>query len=739
MPPPLDRDTLKNLKRSDLQKICKDYGIKANLKTEALIDLLIDIDTTQANPRPTPPVPHPRASSGRTISRAVASGSRLRGTSTSSVIIHDTDEEDNAAEGDHRESAASLPLSESEATPAPAPAPPPRTRRAKATQYKLGVGRPTAVGGSGARVITRSTSLSGKGKRARGSRSAIPVEAAIQEEEGALTLSEFPWWRGSHAFPEPGPSESEMPQAGPSGIMHAHEALPPSLPVPTAEALRAPSPVAVSDDTEKFRAIVTDLMVPLQNQIGSMQLELQRRSAQEADIHTLASQVMSLKAEVESLRSQTAVTAQLQSEVQQLRLLVSNIVQIHHSGSAKPSAGKSHEPVERGSQATTMINAASNDLARSLVQGDVAPGLSQLLGKRHREPNDSQCSDGDAEETNASDLDRRATRPIKKKPKLFKEGEGTMPAGPSTGVQPTIDAQATEKELQPVSRPPPASFTVFSGPEEPPETFVDPPPPTTHLSDLFPAPTGSSAQLQTPLFGGAAIPRPVGADENAPNQMAFNFSFNTSIFHPITSTPYEMAQPVLAYPEPPTSPSPGVPSGGFIERAGGRIERNDLYHPHGRRHAQAQAQAEGQGSRPQSAASRPVSRAATSRATSSQPPPNGSDAGPSMNGTVDPTTLMATPGGLSAIPEASQEGSSGVSAGVSNGTGFGQPTRRIASSSEIGLALGMSSTLALPPETPAPPMKRTMYGTELEADTRFGDFGVEGVATGFWAGLVPRF
>lgn len=32
------------------------------------------------------------------------------------------------------------------------------------------------------------------------------------------------------------------------------------------------------------------------------------------------------------------------------------------------------------------------------------------------------------------------------------------------------------------------------------------------------------------------------------------------------------------------------------------------------------------------------------------------------------------------------------------------------------------------------PAKRTMYGTELEGDTRFGDFGVEGVASGFWTG-----
>jgi hypothetical protein len=36
-------------------------------------------------------------------------------------------------------------------------------------------------------------------------------------------------------------------------------------------------------------------------------------------------------------------------------------------------------------------------------------------------------------------------------------------------------------------------------------------------------------------------------------------------------------------------------------------------------------------------------------------------------------------------------------------------------------------------DTPAAPVRRTMYGTELEGDTRFGDFGVGGVATSYWA------
>lgn len=41
-------------------------------------------------------------------------------------------------------------------------------------------------------------------------------------------------------------------------------------------------------------------------------------------------------------------------------------------------------------------------------------------------------------------------------------------------------------------------------------------------------------------------------------------------------------------------------------------------------------------------------------------------------------------------------------------------------------------------DTPAFPMK-TIYGTELESDTRFGDFGVEGMATSYWQKGQPRF
>jgi len=63
-----------------------------------------------------------------------------------------------------------------------------------------------------------------------------------------------------------------------------------------------------------------------------------------------------------------------------------------------------------------------------------------------------------------------------------------------------------------------------------------------------------------------------------------------------------------------------------------------------------------------------------------------------------------------------------------------------ATSNDIAAGLGLrtisSSSVTSIPHDPheAPPMRVTMYGTELDGDTRFGDFGVDGVATGFWTG-----
>ncbi len=365
------------------------------------------------------------------------------------------------------------------------------------------------------------------------------------------------------------------------------------------------------------------------------------------------------------------------------------------------------------------------------VPQGVFPSLPQsLLGKRQRDMNDSHLTDvveaGDEDDYGQEDLERRVVRSPKKRAKLsnYERRPSERSSGePVRGTPANLDGDE-EAGLR--------GFTIFQGPEEPLESYEDPPPPTTHLSDLFPF-DPDSGQITPPNASGA-IPRPLGADENAPNQLPtnFNFSFNTSLFHPVTSTPFGLNLPSFTYPEPPASPTPAAPSGGFVERAGGRIERNDLFNPL-RRPSQALAQAHTP-ARPRSAASRPASRAAP--AGPSQPqtqrltPPAGAAAA------INPSGLMTTPE-LSAVSEA-EEGPSVPSAARANGSGMHGFLQRTASSTEVGMQLGMSSTLPLPPETPGGPVRRTMYGTELDSDTRFGDFGVEGVASGFWAGLARR-
>jgi hypothetical protein len=65
----------------------------------------------------------------------------------------------------------------------------------------------------------------------------------------------------------------------------------------------------------------------------------------------------------------------------------------------------------------------------------------------------------------------------------------------------------------------------------------------------------------------------------------------------------------------------------------------------------------------------------------------------------------------------------------------GPSIKRTISSNEVAASLGLTAHRTTPSDesSEAPTTRRTMYGTELEGDTRFGDFGVEGVASGFWS------
>jgi hypothetical protein len=151
---PYTRTELEALKRTELQQICKDYGVKANLKSDALIDLILD-----ASEPPRTRSTSTRQSS-RVSSRNVSTSVRRASARISSVIIHgDTIQ---AQDVDTTQSSQSTSLV--------------RTRKAKETQRRLGVGKPKAAGGNGARSVTRAISPS-KGRRGRSSRSVIPTIA----------------------------------------------------------------------------------------------------------------------------------------------------------------------------------------------------------------------------------------------------------------------------------------------------------------------------------------------------------------------------------------------------------------------------------------------------------------------------------------------------------------------------------------------------------------------------------
>jgi hypothetical protein len=143
----------------------QERGLKANLKTEAMIELLLDSS---------PPHSPRRPSRHRTVSTRAAvrqSSTRSRLHSTSSMIVHsDTDED----EMQHTVKP------ESEAPSTLHPGPVTRTRKALDAQLRLGVGRPTIVGGQGARTVTRSVGIA-KSVRSRSGRGAKPTQEPIVE------------------------------------------------------------------------------------------------------------------------------------------------------------------------------------------------------------------------------------------------------------------------------------------------------------------------------------------------------------------------------------------------------------------------------------------------------------------------------------------------------------------------------------------------------------------------------
>lgn len=173
-------------------------------------------------------------------------------------------------------------------------------------------------------------------------------------------------------------------------------------------------------------------------------------------------------------------------------------------------------------------------IASSSLTAPVSPPKSSL-GKRRRDLDRSGNATGaDSEQDGKSP--RKALRPPRKKTKL-NPGDIEIASDPESDAASDEDQASLGDDVetaQPIRRAP--AFTVFSGPEEPPEPSEasDGGPPTTHLSDLF----GSTAT--TPPNGVTpSVPTSTayGAENRVPaTGNAFSITFANSIFRPMTSS-----------------------------------------------------------------------------------------------------------------------------------------------------------------------------------------------------------
>lgn len=159
----------------------QDYGVRANLKTEALINLLLDASRSaeMSLQRPIRPLIQTRPQPPRpdTVQLPVRSTSRISSRSTvrrGSVIIHDINDR-NGQQSTSRSS------QERNAKPIRLPSSQLPRRKARETQYRLGVGRPIVAGGKGARAVTKSVNVSQRSRRLKNSTTLQPSEATIVE------------------------------------------------------------------------------------------------------------------------------------------------------------------------------------------------------------------------------------------------------------------------------------------------------------------------------------------------------------------------------------------------------------------------------------------------------------------------------------------------------------------------------------------------------------------------------
>ncbi|KAL0566220.1 hypothetical protein V5O48_015794 [Marasmius crinis-equi] len=573
----------------------------------------------KTEPPPPPPTVQPTR---RSVSTRLSS--RTTAPRTSSVIIHEADEEHDSgntteATGEVTREEPSIQVEE------PQPLLLPRTRKAKDTQRRLGMGRPVAAGGSGARAVTKSLSVS-KSRRGKVSRSIIPVEATIPEEEPEV------------------PKEAEQQSLEPTQ---------PDDPPSTQLGIEIDT---MSDARQEVEQKVNEALKPIVRQLESLKLEIEQYKSVQHNVSQLQTQVtelceckekvVSLTAEVAELRKKANGFDSLQMEVRDLKETLSRLYR---------TETRSPNETELASGFKTPTNIEPNaGPSRQLPTDNSAlphPGIAPvLLGKRHRDSTVSNITDvveeGQEDDLSADELATKVIRPNRKRARTSTSGD----AAGST---------VTKEEPEEVHQP---GFIVYNDRQGADSSFADPPPPTTPLPRAYRA------------YSPSAEAGPSSTPENPAENHPFAFSF---LAVPPTPHPGSFSMHNFPYPEPPQSPTPG--SNDVVRNPGRSGEPQDIFQSFGL-----------------PPIGRPRNLLTPAPRTSSQDARN----------FVNPAALTT------------QE---------PDGESRDRGTRVSDLDDLRSLESGNDDS------------RRTMYGTELETDTRFGDFGVEGVASGFWTGSGTRF
>ncbi|TDL28398.1 hypothetical protein BD410DRAFT_780897 [Rickenella mellea] len=657
--PPFTRNDLDRMKRVDIQKLCKDYGVKANLKTEALIELLLDtVQNSNLRPLAEPPTPKapPRRTSARSRTTSRATTNKTRGFSGRSVaVVEDIQEEQEAGEAPQADDRSQ---SDNNTTPEDTPPTPvvaTRTRTAKDIQRRLGVGRPVIAGGSGARAITKSLSV-GKATRGKNSKTLKPVEETIEEEP-------------TTASPIVDKCEVVIVTTPPGTSRTARNS---STSTPTRIASHSDLTARVTElesvmkkdvnRVENFQTIKT-----LSEQVDSLKTSM---GEQKQEILSLRAELNALRGEMTILRSQGSNSAGMDRELKIAngdKALTSGTQEPPHSiiavskspikaaYSRRPSVPLANSNTNAVPPTTPAAPPASSTddhrvppvtpLREAFVPGPTATAL----GKRHRDSTTSNVTgvfeEGEEDQLSEQELIKRVVRPNKKRPKLSGDDNPQDADNvPSSSAEHSNDRGSGK-----------SSSTIAASSSNHAENHIQAPggtpPPMTHLPEYF-------DEAFNKYIAGDADP--------------FNFSFV-----PPTSTPVVNQQSNHPF---------GLPTIPFTPSSSIEPSNSDVY---GMR-------------RVSSGAGRVLSSGMVSHGCTPFPGVDRIDEHPYLN----PSALVRSP-----MPVLIED------------RNYGGP-------------IGVGTTMSMD-DSPAQPMKKTMYGTELADDTRFGDFGRDGIASGsnnFWLG-----